>query len=79
MFEVINIENMMNNVHKFQQIKDVIEVAKVETIHSNFQVAIQEVKRKVKRFLEPSHENQALFLFYSSCVSDNMNVNILPK
>jgi len=44
MFEVmINIENILNNVNQFHQIKDVIEIAKVETILSNFQVAIEEV------------------------------------
>ena len=64
-------ENIINNINMFPKINDVIEVAKVETILSKFQVAIEEVKTKVKRFLQSSQGNVALVIFYFYCISDN--------
>jgi hypothetical protein len=35
-FQVLNIEKIINNIHHFPKIKDVLEVAKVDTILSKF-------------------------------------------
>jgi hypothetical protein len=50
-FQVLNIENIMNNIRQFPKIKDVLEVAKADTIISKFQLANEKVKTKVKRYL----------------------------
>ena len=70
-FQVLNMENIINNINQFLKINDVIEVAKVKTILSKFQVAIEEVKRKVKRFLQSSQGNLTLVIFDFYCISDN--------
>jgi len=41
-------ENIMININQFPKIKDVLEVAKVDTTSSKFQVANEEVKNKSK-------------------------------
>ena len=64
-------ENIIYNINQFPKINDVIEVARVETILSKFHVAIEEVKRKVKRFLQSSQGNLALVIIDFYCISDN--------
>ena len=58
-FQVLNIENIMNNIHQFPKIKDLLEVAKANTILSKFQVANEEVNTKVKCYLQLSQRNLA--------------------
>ncbi len=70
-FQLLNMENIMNNIHKFQKIKDELEAAKVDTIHSKFQVANEEVKTKVKRYLQSSQGNLALIIFDFYSILDN--------
>ena len=62
----------MNNIHQFPKIKDVLGVAKVDTILSKFQVANEEVKTKVKRYLQPFQGNLALVIFDFYSFSDNV-------
>jgi hypothetical protein len=71
-FQVLNIENLMNNIHQFPKIEDVLEVAKVDTILSKFQVANEEVKTKVKRYLQSSQGNLALVIFDFSSITINI-------
>ena len=61
----------MNYINQFPKIKDVLEVAKVETTLSKFQVANEEVKTKVKRYLQSSQGNLALLIFDFYSISDN--------
>ena len=62
----------MNNINQFLKIEDVLEVAKVETILSKFQVANEEVKTKVKRYLQSSQGNLAVVIFDFYYISDNI-------
>ena len=78
-YVVLNIENIANNINQFSQNKDLIEVAKVETILSKFQVAVEEVKRKVKRFLASSLGNLALIIFDFSFYSNNSTENYFEE
>jgi hypothetical protein len=71
-FTLLNMENIMNNINQFPNIKDEIEVAKVDTIHSKFQVANEEVKTKVKRYLQSSQGNLALIIFDFYSILENI-------
>ena len=62
----------MNNIHQFPKITDALEVAKVKTIHSKFQVAKEEVKTKAKRYLQSSEGNLALVILDFYYISDNI-------
>ena len=63
----------MNNIHQFPKIKDEIELAKVDTINSKFQVANEEVKAKVKRYLQSSQGNLPLIIFDFYSILDNID------